>query len=81
MCRARKFMHLHINLAKLYLMLDDIEIYFKVPQLNMWNLILHVFAYLEVFCLFGIFMHTSTLSGILYNIILASIKNENEKYV
>jgi len=26
-------------------------------------------------------MHTSTLSGILYNILLASIKNAKEKYV
>lgn len=27
-------MHLHINLVKLYLMLGNIKIYFKKPQLN-----------------------------------------------
>jgi len=47
-------MHLNINLAKLYLMLDFVDIHFNVPKLNMWNLILHVFTYLDIFCLFGI---------------------------
>lgn len=49
MNRARKFMYWHINLSKLYLMLDDLEIYFKVLRLNMRSLILYVFKYLEVF--------------------------------
>lgn len=41
-------MHLHINHVKSYLMHDDIEIQFKVScEL--------LFAYLEVFNLFGIF--------------------------
>jgi len=35
MTRAREFMHLHINLAKSYLMLGDIEIHFKELWLNM----------------------------------------------
>jgi len=33
--RACEFMHLHINLAKSYLMLGDIEIHFKVLWLSM----------------------------------------------
>jgi hypothetical protein len=73
-------MHLHINLAKLYLMLDNIEINFKVPWLNKRNLIFHVLAYLTCFCVFGIFIHISILSGI-YNILLEYIKNLNEIYI
>jgi hypothetical protein len=33
--RVRMFMHLHINLAKFFLMLNEIDIHFKVPRLNM----------------------------------------------
>jgi hypothetical protein len=58
-------MYLHINHAKLYLMVDDIEIHIKLPQSNVWNL----------------FLHISILSGILYNILLDSIKNLNRKYI
>jgi len=58
-------MHLHINFAKLYLVLDDTEIQFKVPWLSMLSFILHIFTYLEVICLFGIYMRFSLLLGIL----------------
>lgn len=37
--KARGFMSLHVNLAKSYSMLDDIEIRFEVPRLNMWSFV------------------------------------------
>lgn len=43
-------MHLHINLSKLYLMLGNIEIHFKIPQLKMLSFILHIFTHLGIFC-------------------------------
>jgi len=63
-------MDLHINLAKLYLTLDDIEIHFKMPRLNMWSFILHISRFFCLFGIFCIFMWISILSGILYAILI-----------
>jgi hypothetical protein len=47
-------MHLHIGLAKLYLILNDIEIHFQGTTVKY---VKSYFAYLACFCIFGVFMY------------------------
>jgi hypothetical protein len=54
--RARMFMHLHINLINLYLMLDDRNP-FKGTTVKYVKSYFACFCIFDFFCMFGIFMH------------------------
>jgi len=55
--RAREFMHLHINLIKLYLMPDDIETHFKIPWYQIYEVIFCIFLIYTFFYFIGHNMH------------------------
>lgn len=48
-------MHLHINLSQSR-RLGDMKIHFKIPRLNMWNLILHIFEFAYFFLAYFLFI-------------------------